>query len=106
MNMNSTTDLAIVNLPLARRGNIDSQLDRHFADKRKAQTIQRKAVAAQFRADKAAAAVAYVEQAEKVSALIESTVAKYPNLSRSGVAATIEGWVKNQPAKFLKWMAA
>lgn len=46
-------DHGILNVPLAKRGNIDAQIDRYKADKAREENAQRKAVAANRRECKA-----------------------------------------------------
>ena len=48
-------DHGILNLPLAKRGNIDAQIDRYKADKVRTEREERKAQAAQIKTERAEA---------------------------------------------------
>lgn len=101
-----TQDLAIVNIPLSRRGNIDAQIDRYKADQRRAEAQKRKTAAAQFKADKEAAKALWNSEYVKALAKIEALAVKRPEFAVKDMISMVEGWVKWEPAKFLKWMAA
>lgn len=102
----NNTDMAIVNIPLSRRGNIDSQIDRYKAEQARAAAEKRKADTKQFKVDRAAAKVIWDTQAEKVEAKIQATAAKRPEFNIADLKATAKSMAIWEPQKFLKWMTA
>lgn len=93
--INIHLDHGILNVPLAKRGNIDAQIDRYKAEQALAARAERKARAERFRADKAAAKSLFAEIGQQ---MIDAFAAKY---GRKEVRALLDGWVKWQPSKFL-----
>lgn len=102
----NTTDTAIVNIPLARRGNINAQIDRYKAEQRKAAAEKRKADTKQFKIDRAAAKAIWDTEAERVEAKIRAAAAKRPEFNIVDLRATAKSMAIWEPSTFLKWMAA
>lgn len=99
-------DHGLLNLPLAKRGNIDSQIDAYKAQQAATAAIARKAAAESTRTAKAAAKVA-------LAALVADTSLMGAKALRIGctpraLVAVLTGWSKWEPAKLLKahaeWM--
>ena len=103
-----TTDNAIVNIPLSKRGDIDKQIDAYKREK---------AVEAK-RARKAAATLRLVQKAEAktklaelvaTDGLIDAKAAKL-GVPRSELMAHLTHWVKWEPSRLIKlhaqWLAA
>jgi hypothetical protein len=103
-----STDNAIVNIPLAKRGNIDAQLDAYKAQQAALATIARKAAAQAHRTAKAAAKVALAALLADPE-LIAAKAARVGGTPRE-LAAMLTDWSKWEPAKLLKahaeWMPA
>ena len=103
-----STDNAIVNIPLAKRGNIDAQLDAYKVRLAALATIARKAAAQSKREAKAAAKVALAELLANPE-LIAAKAARIGGTPRE-MAAMLTDWSKWEPAKLLKahaeWMPA
>lgn len=99
-------DHGLLNLPLAKRGNIDAQLDAYKARQAATAAIARKAAAESTRTAKAAAKVA-------LAALVADTSLIAAKAARNGctpraLVQMLTDWSKWQPATLLKvhaeWM--
>lgn len=104
--MNNTNDMAVVNIPLSRRGNIDAQIDRYKAEQARAAAEKRKADTKQFKIDRAAAKAIWDTEAGRIEAKILATAAKRPEFNIADLKATAKSMAIWEPQKFLKWMAA
>jgi hypothetical protein len=91
-------DHGILNLPLAKRGDIDRQLDVHKANQAKQAAAKRKADAAAHREAKVAAKAALNEKAAKLG------------ITRKQLIAELTDWAKWQPARVIRarkeWLPA
>lgn len=100
-------DHGLLNLPLARRGDIDAGLYRYKREQAAAAKARQKAAAAEHKALKAQAKVALAEL-DACAGLLEAKAAKL-GVTRQAVYAALLDWSKWQPARVLKakaeWMA-
>ena len=109
-------DHGILNLPLAKRGDINAQLDRYKADQAKAQRAADKARREAFKADKALAKQ-YLAEIKAAPGLIESKAESIsarlaqllkPAITPKELLKELDGWAKWQPVKLItlygEWM--
>lgn len=100
-------DHGMLNLPLAKRGDIDRQLDAYKADQAKQAAAKRKADAVAHREAKAAAKVAL---AELVAADVLDAKAAKLGITRRQLIAELTDWSKWQPARVIRarneWLPA
>jgi hypothetical protein len=101
-------DHGLLNLPLAKRGNIDAQLDAHKREQAKQAAAKRKANAAAHREAKAAAKVALAELAADADVLAEK--AAKLGITRKQLIAELTDWSKWQPQRVIRarneWLPA
>lgn len=101
-------DHGILNLPLAKRGNIDAQLDAYKAQQSADAAVARKAAAEAHRTAKAAAKIALAALAANKE-LIAAKAAKLGGTPRE-LLGMLTDWSKWEPKKLLKahaeWMPA
>ncbi|NHZ94619.1 hypothetical protein [Massilia sp. CCM 8734] len=93
-------DHGILNVPLAKRGDIDAQLDAYKATAAKAAAAERKSVAKAHRTAKAAAKVALAELLANTD-LIAAKAERIGTTPRD-LADILTDWSKWQPARVLK----
>lgn len=93
-------DHGLLNVPLAKRGNIDAQIDTYKARQAADAKAAHKVAVAKRKADKAAAKVAL---AELIAApgLLDAKAEKLGK-TRKGVIAILTDWSKWQPARVIK----
>jgi hypothetical protein len=98
--MESKFDHGVLNTPLAKRGNIDAQIDAYKAKEAATAKAERKAAAAVHASLKvqAKAALADLVAAE---GLLASKAAKL-NVTRAALLEKLTEWSKWEPAKLLK----
>jgi hypothetical protein len=89
-------DLAQINVPLAKRGNIDAQLDRYKQDQATAAKQEAKTTIAQRRTDKARAKELFAQHGE---AIVAQHGAKFGDKE---TRKTLDSMVKWEPAKFIQ----
>lgn len=101
-------DHGILNLPLAKRGDIDRQLDAHKANQAKQAAAKRKADAAAHREAKVAAKAALAELVTDADVLNEK--AAKLGITRKQLIAELTDWAKWQPARVIRarkeWLPA
>lgn len=101
-------DHGILNLPLAKRGDINVQLDRYNLEKTALAASAQKSQAAERRKLKEQAKVALAEL-DACAGLLEAKAEKL-GMTRAKVYAALLDWAKWQPAKVIKaraeWMGA
>lgn len=101
-------DHGILNVPLAKRGNLDAQIDAYKAEQAAASQEKREVAIATNRANKVAAKIALAELIA-ADALMATKAAK-AGISRKELIEILTGWAKWEPAKIIKahkdWMAA
>jgi hypothetical protein len=97
-------DHGILNLPLAKRGNIDRDIDRDIdrykAAQAKSSELSRKAAVAQFKADKDAANAALLAIIG-TDGLIDAKAAKMC-VSRNRLLSLLHDWSKWEPKRLIK----
>lgn len=91
-------DHGLLNIPLAKRGNIDSQLDKYKADQLTIARDKRKETAAENKETKALAKEALSVYGE---AMIERYGAKF---GHANLKATFSDWQKWEPKKLLSFV--
>lgn len=100
-------DHGILNLPLAKRGNINAQLDAYKANQAAISKAARKDAAAATRATKAQAKLALAELIA-ADGLLDAKAVKIGSTSKALIAVLTE-WSKWTPSKVVKvraeWMA-
>jgi hypothetical protein len=94
--MINSPDMASINVPLAKRGDIDKDLDRYFADKKQQDRAEAQERAARFREDKAQARALY---AKHIAAMQERYAEKMGG--RKEVLRVVEQLVKWMPQQAL-----
>lgn len=101
-------DHGILNIPLAKRGNIDAQLDAYKARQSADAAVARKAAAEAHRTAKAAAKVALAALVADKDLI--ATKAANSSCTPRNLIAILTDWSKWEPAKLLKahaeWMPA
>jgi hypothetical protein len=93
-------DHGMLNLPLAKRGNIDAQLDAYKAGQARDAAAKRKAATALSREQKAAAKVALAEIQAAPGLMQQKAFAM--RVTPRVLAAQLDDWSKWQPATLLK----
>lgn len=93
-------DHGVLNIPLAKRGDIDSQIDAYKAKQAADAAAKRKASAAALRELKAEAKVA-LAAISSVEGLLEAKAEKL-GVTKAKLLAHLESWAKWEPAKLLK----
>ena len=88
-------DTAVVNIPLAKRGNIDNQIDKYKAEQKQLSDFVRKTDAGERKTDKAHAKELYAEHG---AALIAKHGAKY---GKNEFKSMLDSMVKWEPKKFI-----
>jgi hypothetical protein len=100
-------DHGLLNLPLAKRGDINAQLDAYKADQAKQAAAKRKTDAAAHREAKAAAKVAL---AELIASEVLNVKAANLGITRKQLIAELDSWAKWQPARVIRarkeWLPA
>lgn len=96
-------DHGMLNVPLAKRGNIDAQIDTHKAAQKSAAVAQRRAAAAANRDMKALAKSALLA-IFAAPGLIEQKAAKLGHTSAE-LKAALTSWSKWEPAKLVRLYA-
>jgi hypothetical protein len=100
-------DHGILNVPLAKRGNLDAQIDAYKAEQAAAAQEKREAAIATNRANKAAAKIAVAELLA-ADELMDAKALR-AGISRKELIEILTGWAKWEPAKIIKahkeWMA-
>lgn len=103
-----TLDHGMLNLHLAKRGDIDRQLDAYKADQKAKAAAKRKADAAAFRESKAAAKVALAELLAATDVL--DAKAEKLGVTRKDLVVALTDWSKWEPLKLLvarkQWLPA
>jgi hypothetical protein len=101
-------DHGILNLPLAKRGNVDAQIDAYKARQEASAEAKRKAAVAASRALKADAKQALAELLA-APALLQAKADK-AGMTRTALIVTLKDWANYSPKKVIKakadWMAA
>jgi ATP-dependent Clp protease ATP-binding subunit ClpA len=95
-------DTAVVNVPLAKRGNIDAQIDRFKREQAAEQRAAAKVRAAQRREEKRLAKEALAQHGP---AMIKHYSAKL-NVKETDISRTLDHWMKMAPAKLLRKIGA
>lgn len=93
-----TTDLAIINIPLSRRGDINAELDRFKAAQRKAEARQARADRAERQSDKTQAK-ALLGQYE--AAILATHGAKF---GEKTLRHMLDRWVKWEPKRLIAFV--
>lgn len=100
-------DHGILNVPLAKRGNIDAQIDAYKAEQQKKANADRKEAVARNKVLKADAKVALAEIVS-TAGLIDLKAEKL-GVSRKDLIDQLDDWAKWRPAKLIKlrgeWIA-
>ncbi|NKI68914.1 hypothetical protein GN109_05730 [Collimonas pratensis] len=100
-------DHGILNVPLAKRGNLDAQIDAYKAEQAAAAQEKREAAIATNRENKAVAKVLLAELIA-FEGLVDNKAAR-AKISRKELIEILTGWAKWEPAKIIKahkdWMA-
>lgn len=101
-------DHGILNLPLAKRGDLDRQIDAYKANQAKQVAAKRKADATAHREAKAAAKVALAELVADADVLNEK--AAKLGITRKQLVAELTDWAKWQPKRVIRarseWLPA
>jgi hypothetical protein len=92
-------DQAVVNVPLAKRGDIDKQLDKHKADQAKQLKADTKTRAAETRDDKARARELYNLYGAQIAAKF---AANHPGSTTASIMKTLDSLVKWEPKKMIQ----
>jgi hypothetical protein len=93
-------DHGMLNLPLAKRGNIDAQIDAYKAKQAAEAKAARKLAAEEFKAQKIAAKAVLAALLTAPELLDQKAAAA--KVSRKELIAAITSWSKWEPAKLLK----
>ncbi|MDQ1921689.1 hypothetical protein [Massilia pseudoviolaceinigra] len=108
MSADAPLDHGMLNLPLAKRSNIDAQLDGYKADQRALAASAAKTRAAETRALKAAAKIALADL-KAAPGLLEQKAQKI-GCTRAALVVRLLDWSKWEPKRVIKakaeWMPA
>ena len=100
--MTRTLDHGILNVPLAKRGNIDAQIDRYKADQSRAAKAADKGRAAQIKADRISAKAMVAEATpERVAA-----IGRRLNMTPAAVRSLLKSEAHWRPALIFRLLAA
>ena len=95
----SAADTAVVNIPLAKRGNIDNQIDKYKAEQKKLSDLVRKSDTVERKTDKAQAKELFAEHGEAM-------IAKHaPKFGEKQIRSVLDSMVKWEPKKFIAFTA-
>lgn len=104
--MNQALDHGILNVPLAKRGNIDSQIDAYQRDQAATATAARKTATVQRKSDKATAKVCLALILERPELL--AAKAEVMNVTVKDLRDHLRGWSIWEPTKLMaladKWL--
>lgn len=88
-------DTAVVNIPLAKRGNIDAQIDKYKSEQKKLSDLLGKQKSAEKKTDKAQAKDLWTQHGAAM-------VAKFaPKFGEKQIRETLDSMVKWEPKKFI-----
>lgn len=98
--MTTALDHGVLNIPLAKRGNIDAQIDKYKAEQLAAAKFNR-ANASFIAKEMKATAKPLLAEIIAAPGLIEAKAAKM-NTTKKELLAILNDWAKWQPAKLIK----
>lgn len=95
-------DLAVVNIPLSKRGNIDAQIDKYKAEQKKKKDAEDKATFAKAKEERQAVVAKGKELFEKYGQEIIDYYSKKTGKSKTDIRALIKDWAQYHPDRLEK----